>query len=282
MNKVLLPTDFSENSLNALHYAIKMFEGESCEFDIIHSFNVSTSSLSSTRKKEKNTRVYHLAEEKAKEEMKSLLVKLREEHIGEEHKIRGFTTDETISSSMYKAAKEMKADYVVMGTKGATGAAEIFLGSNTVDVIKALKYTPVLAVPDNYKFKNPEKILFANDFKRNFEPEEVGPLKNIAKLIGAEVVILYLEGSEELSEIQLKNKTELFRLLEGVKVSEIVLKKDFSVAETIQEYLENEKLGMLCMINNHHSFMDGLFREPVVKQVAFHVEVPFLVMPEVE
>ena len=38
MKKILLPTDFSENALNAIHYALHLFKDESCAFFILNTY----------------------------------------------------------------------------------------------------------------------------------------------------------------------------------------------------------------------------------------------------
>jgi len=35
MKKILLPTDFSDNSLNAIRYAVQLFKGEKCTFILL-------------------------------------------------------------------------------------------------------------------------------------------------------------------------------------------------------------------------------------------------------
>ncbi len=37
MKNILLPTDFSENSKNAIRFAMRFFEGETCTFHILNS-----------------------------------------------------------------------------------------------------------------------------------------------------------------------------------------------------------------------------------------------------
>jgi len=36
MKSILLPTDFSENSKNAIEYAMRLFENEQCTFYVLH------------------------------------------------------------------------------------------------------------------------------------------------------------------------------------------------------------------------------------------------------
>ena len=38
MKKILLPTDFSENALNAIDYALQLFKDEKCAFFILNAY----------------------------------------------------------------------------------------------------------------------------------------------------------------------------------------------------------------------------------------------------
>ncbi|MBT8321127.1 MAG: hypothetical protein KJO90_05600, partial [Eudoraea sp.] len=53
------------------------------------------------------------------------------------------------------------------------------------------------------------------------------------------------------------------------------------IASRIQEWSREEHMGMIAMINCRHGFFSNLLREPVVKRIAFHADVPFLVLPEI-
>mgnify|MGYP000515948103 CR=1 FL=1 len=69
---------------------------------------------------------------------------------------------------MKEIVEKKKIDYVITGTKGASGFDEVFLGSNTVRMIRAIRECPILAVPENYEYTKTKRIGFATDFKRNF------------------------------------------------------------------------------------------------------------------
>ena len=47
MKKILIPTDFSKNSSDALFYAEKLYGGKSVEFVVVYSFESEVSSLTS-------------------------------------------------------------------------------------------------------------------------------------------------------------------------------------------------------------------------------------------
>ncbi|CAN5532599.1 hypothetical protein BH23BAC1_BH23BAC1_33470 [soil metagenome] len=61
-------------------------------------------------------------------------------------------------------SEELDIDLVVMGTTGATGLKEVFLGSNTSHAIENLD-CPVLAIPEHTKFSPINKIFYATDFQ---------------------------------------------------------------------------------------------------------------------
>ena len=42
MKNILIPTDFSENSWNAIRYALKLYKKTRCSFHILHVSNVNT------------------------------------------------------------------------------------------------------------------------------------------------------------------------------------------------------------------------------------------------
>ena len=70
-----------------------------------------------------------------------------------------------LSSSLNQLEEKSVFDYLVMGTKGASGIKEVFMGSNTVSVIKNVN-CPVICIPENVTYKVPKKIAFAADYKK--------------------------------------------------------------------------------------------------------------------
>ncbi len=61
-------------------------------------------------------------------------------------------------------------DLIVMGTKGATGAERLFMGSNTVRMITHISNRPVLAVPRAYDFQHLQRALLPTGFEHYYEP----------------------------------------------------------------------------------------------------------------
>ncbi|WP_224485239.1 universal stress protein [Robertkochia aurantiaca] len=281
MKKILLPTDFSETSVNAIRYAFNLFNDTEAEMHLVHAFDVAPSTLGVTREEKLKTHFYEVTEAQAKEEMKKLLDRIKTEFPERKGKIRAFTTPNDLMDAVPNAIKELQADLVLMGTKGATGAQEVFLGSNAVKVMKRLKNIPLLLVPGKATYTELKHIVFFNDLRRHFEKEEVQPMVDLAKLGNAEISLVYLKHVNELTPEQEKNKEELKHLLKEMETRELVMALEDEVNQVITDFTAKENVNLLAMIRNKHGFFEKIFREPVISKVAFHTEVPFLVIPEI-
>ncbi|XLS30712.1 universal stress protein [Flavobacteriaceae bacterium M23B6Z8] len=280
MKRILLPTDFSGNALNAIKYALYLFEKEDCIFYLVNAYQVSPSALSSRINKERQTRLFDITREEANSKMKELHRQLISNNQNKRHRIKSYCKPGDPLQIIYQYTIGKKVDYIFMGTKGSTGAKEIFMGSSTVAVIKNITYCPVIAVPEKYSFDLPDEILFATDFKRYFEKKELKPLKDMASLWNTSIRILYIDEGE-LTTMQEKNKQVLQQLLSGVPFLEEKTSKKKSIAKTIMRYADQPSVGMISMVNNKHSFIEKLLREAVIKKVAFRAKIPFLVLPEI-
>ena len=281
MNKILLPTDYSESSLMAIEYASQLFHEHACEFYIIHAYRLSRSGLAIMRKQYTETKEYRKSETVARDDMRKLLNELMKKHEADPHVYRAFVTAQSLLDGIRQSVLELQGDLVVMATTGATGLKEVFLGSNSVKVIKKLDSCPVLLVPAGYTYTPVKKILFVNDFRRHFEAEEVMALRSMAVMTQASIVLLYVNDGEEFSDTQLKNREDLLRLFDGILIEEQQMPMDRFLSDIIEDYTANDEVNMLAMIKNKHSNLDNLLREPVVNKIAFHSSIPFLVMPEV-
>lgn len=168
-------------------------------------------------------------------------------------------------------------DFIVMGTKGATGAREVLFGTNTVHVIKYAQ-CPVLAIPDGFKFENPRQILFPSDYGVDFQDWHLKPVAEIMNTFGARLNFLNISSGYDLSDWQERNKKKLANCFSrDAHLFHSV--SDRTVSEAISEFQLKHRIDLLVMINNKHSFFENLFFKSTIKQIGFHLNVPFLVIP---
>ncbi|MGC1632326.1 MAG: universal stress protein [Gelidibacter sp.] len=274
---ILLPTDFSENAWSAALYAFKLYANEPCTFYFLHAWTfVNTGS-----------RTYITPDyiDKLMDTSEAQLNALKERAVSERtnsaHKFETiFTTDSLIDSIIYAIEKE-KIDLLVMGTKGATGAKEFLLGSNSVNVINKVKLCPVMLIPDNYEYETPKQMGFPTDFNRLYG-EELLALKKLAALHDSDINLLHINGMDKLTDTQRNNFDILKEYLKNDPHT-FYWKADYAKKEqAIKDFIKENKINILTMINYEHSFIEKLTKEPVINKMGFHSEIPFVVIPRIE
>lgn len=274
MIKVLLPTDFSDNALNAIHYAEKLFKDEVCTFYLLNTYTPVIYSYDF----QMNTGGY-LGEvtDTIKQNSISQLEKIKSKVLNKKHTIETISSFNLLTDEIIDTVREYNIDLIVMGTKGATGAREVLFGSNTIHVIKRVK-CPVLAIPDGYFFEKPKDLLFPTDYKVDYSKNQLKVLKIIANIFKSKIHILHVSYSRDLNQEEINNKLKLEKLL--VEFKDLYHDvRDQGIPEAINEFQKSNYVQLLMMINNKHSFFENLFFKPVIKQIGFHLTIPFLVIP---
>ena len=277
MKKILLPTDFSENSWNAISYALNLFKNETCTFFLLNAY---TPVIYHVEYVLVNPAQYGLGDAVRENALKQLDIfkdRMTKTFKNPKHTIETIAAFNTLVSEVKELVTKKKIDYVVMGTKGATGATEVLFGSNTVHVFKNLD-CPILAVPAGFSFETPHEILFPTDYEIDYKDHHLKPLIDITSLFNTRVNILNVSYGYDLSEDQEAHKNILQKSFEHVAhLFHSVSNKD--VAEAITEFQLKSRVNLLVMINNKHSFFENLFFKSTINQIGFHLNIPFLVIP---
>ncbi|WP_299215190.1 universal stress protein [uncultured Aquimarina sp.] len=282
MKKILLPTDFSDNSWNAIDYATELFKEEACTFYLLNVYSkiiyesVHLSDIPSERSIENTVKA------NAVTNLEHLKKTITHTNPNQNHKFEIIAALGSLTDVTEEVVKSKKIDLIIMGTKGATGTKEVFMGSNTVRIINTIKKCPVLAVPDGFTFTSmPSEITFATDFTHFYSKEELRPLLDLAKSFNAAIRIVYVQQEEgSLTEEQKFNLGMLQKYFKDIKYYQHTLTKSDSVSKSLKVFTEELDIYLLAMLNYSHSFVDKLTREPVIKTVAFHTQIPLLVIPE--
>lgn len=280
MQRILVPTDFSNNAYSALFYATRLFQNQACHFYILHAFDVDTPILTSRLDTEKGELLYKKLSAKSQEGLTEILHAIVRDTEDLNHTFETISVSKNLEETVDKTVKSKKIDLVVMGTKGATGAKEIFMGSNTVKIIQKHTNCPVLAIPNEFDFRKLEEISFVTDFKHFYAEEELEPLMEMASLFKSNIKIMHIHEEEKLDETQEYNYTMLKKYLHSFKHSMHWVPKSNKKSKLINDFIEKMNVDMLVMVNYKHSMVARITHEPVVKKIGFHLSVPFLVIPD--
>ena len=276
MRTVLIPTDFSNNALQALQYAQELYKCKRTCFFLLHAFADEVYGEYKTTPQEEIKK----AEEKKRGEVEDKLDKLVQEVM--DHPPNPLHTFETIASfdnlvdGINDFVNEMNIDMVIMGTKGETSDHKTTFGSYTIEVFKYVQ-CPVLAVPSDFEYRQPKHILFPTDYMLPYKRRELKLLGDLAGDLKSEIHCLYITDFEVLSPRQEDNKQFLKGALNRAYLSFDTTSVK-NKAEAILEYIQEKDVGMLVMVNSRHSFFEDMLYRSTVDLLSLKVKIPFLVM----
>jgi nucleotide-binding universal stress UspA family protein len=274
MKTLLVPTDFSEISSNAIDYAVELSKITHAKIILFHAYHVPVVAT------EALVAVPDLAqiEKFAVDNLKRIesMIRIKQGHpVAIECVCKcGFAVEE-----INLFVKEHKTDLIVMGMHGAGYLTEKLIGSVTTSLIRE-SLCPVLAIDQHVKFKIPKRIVLACDYK-HIHKSLLWPLKEMATLFNAHIYILNVakESSEGM---------DLETAVEGLKLDTAFKQIDHSfhsvtndeVVNGINDYVSKMHMDMVVMIPRQRSFFENLFSGSQTKRMAFHTHVPLLALHE--
>ncbi|MEW7290015.1 universal stress protein [Aquimarina sp. 2304DJ70-9] len=279
MKRILIPTDFSDNAWNTILYAMELYKDIPCEFHILNTHELKPMQLLTTQSSQKVGHLYDIFKKESKEGLKMILDDIGNSAPDSAHVFKTISKSGTFIKVMEEVVENDHFDMIIIGTKGATGAKEIFLGSNTQKVIRHIDDCPILVVPDESFFEEISAIAFATDFERVYYKSEIRPIVSLAKSQNATVRMVHVYDKPQLNKIQHHNSTTLEQCFKTVKYDFHVIQEFSTLEKAIQAFIEELDIDILAMINYEHSFIERLTREAVIKKLTFHTSIPFLVIP---
>jgi nucleotide-binding universal stress UspA family protein len=276
MQKILMPTDFSENSLNAIKYATELFKHNPAEIYLLHAFADEVYEAKSRLANEIFEDLKQKALAKTKKALEDFRMKIVDFSPNPKHTIHTIAEFGLLVDATNDWVEKENIDVVVMGTKGETADKKITFGSNTLQVIKYVK-CPVLAIPAVYDDVHPKNILFPTDFLLPYKRRELKLVSTIARCFASKVDFLYVSKFPTLSLRQQDNKNFLEASFADNKV-DFKLENDTDVTKAINTYIIENPIDMLVMINTRHSYLENILYQSTIEKIGLHIDIPFLVL----
>src|SRR5690606_9146892 len=247
MRKILIPTDFSENAMNAIKYATELFKYERSEIYLLHAFSDSVYEdkvrLADAPFEELKQQAY----EKAKERLEQIRKESFSFSPNPKHTIHTVAEFGLLVDSVNDWVERENIDVVVMGTKGETADKKITFGTNTLQIIKYVK-CPVLAIPAVYADVHPKNLLFPTDYLLPYKRRELKLVSRIAKCFVSKVDFLYVSKFPTLSLRQQDNKNFLETAFSENKTT-FHQEAQTDITKAINTFVIENPNDMLVMVN---------------------------------
>jgi nucleotide-binding universal stress UspA family protein len=267
MKTIIVATDFSSPANNAVKYAAEFAAATNHALFLMHAYVPSVSQYSPVHaiiaeETRNETNRYH-------KKLDSLVKKITPV------KAETFEAVGDPVTEILNAGKVKKANFIVVGTHGASGVRSALFGSNTSKIIVKAEL-PVLAIPPRYKFKKTGTIVYASDLKNTIN--ELKVLVPIAKLLNASIEIVYLKYAWDKNPLVRADLEKKIKALRYKNISFVEQKAaiEIPMSEQLKSYVKKRKPELLAMFPADKSWFDKFFTGSKTEDIAFELKVPLL------
>ena len=206
MKKILVPTDFSKEAENALQVAAQLARKHGSEIFLLHMLELplhQVDALSNHSELPEAVFFMKLAHKKFEQTMSQDYLQdvIVHETVDFNNAITGISN----------TCKEHDIDVIIMGSHGASGFKEMFIGSNTEKVVRTAE-VPVLVIKNHHDDFKIDNFVFASDFK-NDNKETFKQAAALAKAFEARIHLLFVNTASNFTT----TATAKARILDFIK-----------------------------------------------------------------
>lgn len=274
IKKIMVPTDFSDTSKMALAHASYLARLVNAELLLVHvmAFDPFYFEIPEPVIVIQD----HAKLDKFIDDKLIALAQGVEEEYG--IKPRHLTSKGKAANEIMEIAQKEKTDLIVMGTHGAKGFEELFIGSNAHKLTE-LAPCPVLTVQTHAMKPGFTNIVLPVD-RSLHSREKVGLATTLANAYGAKIHILGLLSDTDEENGYDKLQIVLDQVQHAVESTSIgytrhTVKGTHLAAEALK-YGTNVNADLIIIMTDHESALTGLFMGPLAKQIVNHSRIPVL------
>ena len=274
MKTILYATDYSENSVAALKYALTMSLKLKAKLWVIHVLNYPT--ILRTEPKESST----------DPDMNSLsghTTKLEEfckKYLGSDFNkteiIFEAIQNESAVNGILSYAEEIQSSLIITGMKGASKLWKMIMGSTARGLIEKAPY-PVLTIPGDSKYNQVPTFVYATNFKEE-DLEAIKQLAVIARPLKAKIKIVHVSplekaiGKREKRELKNKIKKEV----NYARMDLDILYSD-DIFNELKMYFSKAQANIVSMFDSENrNYPSDSFYPNLVKKMKSYGRIPLL------
>ena len=270
MKKFLIPIDFSDASKNAAAYAVNLTK-DMADTKLIFYHVYGNNPFSPATSREESIR-YQVS----LEELENLKNTSGEGAVG---RIECVAEEGSFADNITDYALGNHIDMIIMGITGSSRITQVFMGTNTLNVIRRVN-CPVMVIPPDATFTGMKKVVFTSDFKDVARSTPFASLKKVLNIFEPALHILNVDSEhyvELTDEFKLERETMEERL--GQYNPEFSFLRSYDFLNGINDYVTMKQIDAIITVPRKHSFLSQLFKTSHTKKLAYHSTVPIIAIP---
>ena len=270
MKTFLVPVDFSETSKNAALYAVQL-AADITDAKIIL-YNVYDKIIFSTSKEKEQSSRKSIAESELNELKASLPA-------SDKVTVTTVAEEGSLVADIEKFVAANFIDIIIMGITGSSRIKQVFMGTNTLNVIRHVN-TPVMIIPPDAKFKGMKNVVFTSDCKEVANTTPFASLKSILNLFSTPMLHVVNVDSEHYVELTEEYKKERGVLDEQLSsyTHEFYFLRTYDFLDGIDLFVGTHDIDAIITVPKKHNFLSQLFVTTHTKKLAYHSHIPIIAL----
>lgn len=280
IKKILFPTDFSDEALNAFRYCLLLADKMEADIELLHVVypeyeNLDLPVVASKATKNKV--------EAARYTLQSFidwgLAQVQLDHTLEHFPTINLNVEVgNIVNAIAKYARTKEVDLIIVGRSGDHNFIEKTFGSVTSGLIERSDCA-VLVIPEKVAFKSSQVVAYATDLSEA-DPYHIWKVGQWLSVFHPILHIVHIATKEKNGQIDLK-EMELFfeNQAPGLQVQFHTIEST-SVTKGLETFADWHNVDLMVMYAPHHNLLQRIFQKSNTRSLAMNSDVPILLIKE--
>lgn len=270
MKKILVPCDFSDPAVQAFKMAVDIANQSNGEVVLLHVIELPVmheSVLMPTLSFEEA----FIKDMKAHAEKN--FTKMKDKWAKEGPKVSSFIEFGATVPTIRDFVKDKKVDLIVMGTHGASGVKEFFIGSNTEKIVRTAG-VPVMAIKKQIKLSTIKNIVYPTTGDMDQE-ELVLQVKTLQNFFKSTLHVLYVNTPSSFKrDLEIKPQLKAFAKRFMLKDYTLNVWNDFNEEEGLKNFVFETKADLVAMATHGRRGLNHLMSGSIAEDAVNHINCP--------
>jgi nucleotide-binding universal stress UspA family protein len=271
METIVVTTDFTPVSLNAVHYAAELASVLGMKLSILHVCGIPMSFS------EVPAPTFDLVKAQSEAEINLATIKDNiEERTGGRLPVRTQVRVGEVIAEINDHCKAMKPYAVVIGAETTNTFERFLFGGKTVSALREVAW-PLIIVPADVRFTHIRKVALACDCKDVVETIPKFFIKAFVHDLHAQLHVLHIsKRDQDFNTPEAEEEFEwLKEILRGMRPKYHLINGD-DIEKSIDQFAEENEIDLLIVIPKKYSVLHDLLRHSHSKNLVLQTHVPVM------
>lgn len=271
ITRILLLTDFSDISENAVEYAVLIAKKTRAEIQVMHLINTPVDWVNIGVEKEKQYPETRERIADARVQLNEVVSRFRDAGVI----ARPVLVYNMDVENIPEYIKDEDLDLIMMGSHGARGIKEFTIGSNAQKVLRTSR-KPVLIVKKKPKYDSIKEVVFASTFDKKWNRHFESVL-TFVDAFDARVHLLYINTPydfKETHEMDVLFDSYYSSCAEGSCTKHIY--NAHNEESGVKYFLKKQEPDIFAIVTEGRSAFSQIFSPSLTEKIVNHLDVPVL------